>query len=322
METSNIDLAETIAVVTINWNGAGNTLACLAALRAGEGPSWRLYLVDNASTDNSLDRLRGLGDDVVLLTSPVNAGWTGGNNLGLRAALAAGHRHVFILNNDAFVERDTLARLLAAARSAGHPQPVLGAVHRGVEGNDYDFTTAVMDPKTGIPSWSDGPPEDKPLLPTAYIGGAAIFASREHFETIGLFDDRFYLNFDDTDWCRRAVSAGFPLLMVRDAAIRHVGSASIGGRQSPLQTYFLTRNRLLYAEKHCTPIERLRLLRRYVWQARDLTGDRSAGGWLFRLFGATDGIVEAFRRGLSDYLLRRFGDCPPEIRRLQAEYAR
>lgn len=307
-----------IAVVTINWNGWRLTLACLAALRASVGAEWHLFLVDNASDDDSRDHLRGLGDDVTLIEAPINGGWTGGNNIGLRHALAAGYRHLFLLNNDAFVEPDTLARLRDIAE--GFPneahRPILGPVHKGEATHDYDFTAATLDAKTGIPAWIPaealGPRLNQPLIETAYISGAAIFAGRHHFEAIGLLDDRFYLNFDDTDWCRRAVAAGFPLLMVRDAAIRHIGSASIGGRHSVLQTYFLTRNRLLFARKHCSRIERLRVLRRCLWQARDLGG--GGAGWLPRLLRAPDGPPAAFRRGLLDYARRRFGDCPPEIR--------
>ena len=316
-----------IAVVTINWNGWANTLGCLDALRAGHPSNWHLFIVDHASTDDSLARLTGLGDDVTLIPSATNGGWTGGNNLGVSKALAAGFEWLFILNNDAFVEPDTLERLLAEARTQAErgAWPVLGPVHRGDELHDYDFVGSVTDPKTGIPIWIDAalhPDLPARLTPTSYVSGAGIFVNRRHFEQIGLFDDRFYLNFDDTDWCRRASALGFPLLMLADATIRHIGSASIGGRQSPLQTYFMTRNRMLFAEKHCSWRERLRLARRYVWQARELTGQDNVFGWLPRLLQARDGAAAAFRTGLLDYVGRRFGDCPDAVRRWQSAASR
>ena len=312
-----------IAVVTINWNGWANTLECLAALRASVGTKWHLYVVDNASTDDSLARLADLGDDATLIASPVNGGWTGGNNVGVKAALAGGHEWLFILNNDAFVEPDTLALLLAEAeaQAARDVWPILGPIHRGDSLRAYDFIGSGTDPKTGIPGWIDAAANPEPagrLTSTSYVSGAGMFASRRHFEIVGLFDDRFYLNFDDTDWCRRAVKLGFPLLMLADASIRHIGSASIGGRESPLQTYFMARNRLLYAEKHCTLAERLRLARRYIWQARAMTGKDNVLGWSSALLSAHDGTLAAFRRGLSDYAFRRFGDCPDVIRAWQS----
>ena len=319
-------LENTIAVVTINWNGWANTLDCLAALRASERAAWHLFIVDNASSDDSLAHLADLGDDVTLIASPVNGGWTGGNNLGVTTALSAGYDWLFILNNYAFVEPDTLERLLAEARAQAQHDvwPELGPIHRGDSLEDYDFIGSSTDPKTGIPGWIDAsahPGLPARLTPTSYVSGAGIFVNRRHFETIGLFDDRFYLNFDDTDWCRRAERLGYPLLMLADATIRHIGSASIGGRLSPLQTYFMTRNRLLFAEKHCTWRERLRLARRYVWQARELTGRDSAFRWLPLLLRARGNATAAFRTGLVDYAARRFGDCPAAIRRWQKAQA-
>src|SRR5688572_9260083 len=85
-----------VAVVTVNWNGWRNTLDCLAALRRTRDVSWRLIIVDNASTDGSAEKLSGLGEDVVLIRSDRNRGWTGGNNLGVEYALREGFGHIFL----------------------------------------------------------------------------------------------------------------------------------------------------------------------------------------------------------------------------------
>lgn len=318
-------MTEKVAVVTINWNAADLTLRCLAALRATQGASWHLYVVDNSSTDGSVDRLAealGDADDATLIRSPVNAGWTGGNNMGIARALADGYDALFILNNDAFVRADTLAQLLAVAHAHEGAPPVLGPVHVSAGSGRYDFRVSHREKKTGIPVWTAvedwGEETRRPTWPTAYVSGAGIFADRRHFDAVGMFDDRFFLNFDDTDWCTRAETAGFPLLMVRDAVIDHVGSASIGGVMSPLQTYFLTRNRLLYAEKHRPAVDRLRLARRQWWRARELGN----GHALRMLLPQRDPVAYAFRRGVLDYLARRFGDCPDSIRTAQRRVRR
>ena len=305
-----------VAVITINWNGWENTLACLDALHTSQGADWHLYIVDNGSTDDSLTNLRGLGERVTVIATGVNGGWTGGNNVGIERALASDAEFIFLLNNDAFVEPDTIATLISTFRSqAGPHAPVLGPIHRGLNSSAYDFHTAEADPRTGIPGWKPLSTGTEPpaLMETAYIGGAAMLAHRQHFEAVGLLDDRFYLNFDDTDWCMRVRSAGFPLLMVGSAVIRHIGSVSIGGRSSPLQMYFMSRNRLLFAEKHCTWSERLWLCKWYVVQARRLAKDGGSPRWITRLFAKT-GVIAAFRQGVADYLFRRFGDCPSKVR--------
>jgi GT2 family glycosyltransferase len=313
---------DSVAVVTINWNGWRHTLACLSALRGSVGANWHLFIVDNGSTDDSVARLKGLGADTTLIQSGANLGWTGGNNVALRKILDLNYEHIFVLNNDAAVHADTLSRLVAAS-SKCTPRPVLGAYHRGVKTSDYDFCGSHIEPRTGIPVWNDVRTCERPttgaLVDTAYIGGAALFAHVDHFRRVGLFDERFFLNFDDTDWCARARETGFPLKMVGGAVVDHEGSASIGGRYAPMQTYFLTRNKLLYAQKHATTIQRVRLMRHIVWQAKDMASGRGLRRY-FNALRALDGQAVAFRQGIADYFAGRFGDCPPIVRQLQAKH--
>ena len=315
--------ADAIAVVTVNWNRWDLTLRCLEALRRSKGAAWRLVIVDNGSTDDSLQHLRGRGDDAILIESPINGGWTGGNNLGVRAALAAGYRHIFVLNNDAFVEPDTLRVLMEVKAEVG--DAIIGPIHTDEFGQGLDYLGDTIDPTTGlsIPVSVDAAiPQILPrLIETSAIKGAGIFIDASQFARLGFFDDRFYLNFDETDWCFRARAAGFGLHMVTSAQIRHLGSASIGGRHSPLQTYFMTRNGLLFSEKHCTLKQRWRLFREQFWDATARWSQRNPAmasqsnlkqrlGMIF----SRDGHDAAYRLGVIHYLLRRFGDCPPIVR--------
>ena len=311
---------DSVAVVTVNWNGWRTTLACIEALRSGVGADWHLFLVDNASGDDSLAHLRGVGDDVTLIENPVNGGWTGGNNLGIERALAAGFRYLFILNNDAFVQPDTIARLVALHREAGE-RAIIGPVHLDGDGSAYDFVGTDINPRTGLPLWKSTDAAQVAAMPdlikTSTIKGAGIFVSAEQIARIGTFDDRFYLNFDETDWCYRARKAGYALYMAKSAAIRHMGSVSIGGLMSPLQSYFLARNGLLFARRHCNTSQKVQLLREYWWQARDLPRDDPARrGWFWRFLVSPSPAQTAFKRGMIDFVRGRFGDCPPAVRRL------
>jgi hypothetical protein len=307
-----------VAVVTVNWNGWKMTLEALNALRKTQGAAWHLVIVDNASSDDSSERLRNLGDDATLIKSPVNGGWTGGNNLGIQWAIAAGYRTIFILNNDALVEPNTIIRLIAA-REKGGRQAIVGPIHLDGEGHAYDFVGTDIDDRTGLPIWKSVDTVDVADLPnmitTSTIKGAGIMIGADQFARIGLFDERFFLNFDETDWCQRARSAGYDLYMVKDAPIRHLGSGSIGGHASPLQAYFLARNQLLFAQHHCTLVQRLRMMRNMWWEARDLPRDNpSRRGWFWRFLVSPSPAQRAWRIGIFHYLGRRFGDCPPMIR--------
>jgi len=312
-----------VAVVTINWNGWRNTLACLAALRATRGVAWRLIIVDNASTDESASHLVDLGDDVTTIWSPVNGGWTGGNNLGVAHALAAGYEHVLILNNDAFVEPDTLAEFLAAQAHA--PGGVLGGAMKSEDGHSDGPAGSVLNPKTGTVQWlrlADIELSENGLRPAAAVMGAAMFAHRDVFEAVGPFDDNFYLYYDEIDWCARANKLGHACFFAERATLRHVGAASTGGMDSPLVGYFMTRNSLLFVERHSTGRQRLTMARIVLGRIRQDAKAIGAGWWPLTLLTASEPRLLARRRGVIDYLTRRFGDCPASVRQLQKAWRR
>ena len=87
---------------------------------------------------------------------------------------------------------------------------------------------SLTDPATGIPSWDPtlDPAREPELIPTAFVHGAALFAHNSVFKRIGKFDEQFFLNFDETDWCFRARDAGHQLLVAKDAIVIHDGKCS------------------------------------------------------------------------------------------------
>ena len=307
---------DAVAVIAVNWNQWRLSLDCLASLRETVGAEWHLFLVDNASSDGSREHLTDLGPGVTVIHSEVNGGWTGGNNLGIRVALDAGYERFFILNNDARVRPDTIAKLLDAAQ--GDPMPIIGPIHLDGTGDKLDFIGATINPHHGLADFMPVEGVNRSSLParypTAYIKGAALLVTREHLDRIGPFDDRFYLFFDETDWCFQARKLGYPVLMTSEAEIIHIGSASIGGILSPLNIYFHARNSMLFGERHCTLRQRWRqavALARWVSRLTPEIKTRRRVRAL--LFGRSKPAI-AMRHGVRDYFLRRFGDCPPFIR--------
>ncbi len=301
-----------IAVVVVNWNGWRDTLEALRSLRASAYPHWTFYIVDNASSDGSARELAAHAPEARLIRNVANQGFAGGCNTGIAAALADGTDAVFLLNNDALVQPDTLGSLASASQA--RPDAVLGAVVRYKGSGELQFFGSRMDAGTGAPVWFREPADEGELghmlIPTDFVFGAALFAPARVFERVGLFDERFFLTYEETDWCYRARAAGSACFVVRDAVVEHVGSASLGSAASPLQAYFLQRNRLLFWEKHVGPRRLLQGMR------ADLRWFRAGAG------GASGPTRRALVIAWRDYLLRRFGDCPPAIRRLNAERPR
>ncbi len=104
-----------VVVVILNWNNAPATLACLDSVAQVEYPNYRVLVVDNGSEDGSVDQIRTVWPEVELLETGANLGYAGGNNVGIRCALAMGAEYICLLNNDVVVEPTFLRELVRAA---------------------------------------------------------------------------------------------------------------------------------------------------------------------------------------------------------------
>jgi GT2 family glycosyltransferase len=302
---------ETTAVIIVNWNGWRDTLEASASLIKWGGPNAKLILVDNASTDDSVVRLRKQLPTAELIANSVNAGFAGGCNLGIRRALELGCKYVFLLNNDAIIGPKTVSELIIASKRL-NDCAILGSVVRYTNARGYQFFGSQRIEATGQPRWFEYTRDHAqltcPLIESDFILGAALFAPSEIFRDVGEFDERFYLTYEDVDLCYRARARGIRSFVVTSSEVEHYASATMGPVEAPLQSYFLARNELLFIEKHCNRSLRLvmhaRRLRRLIWRISQATVAR-------RL---SDPSTIAMICGFRDYGLRRFGDCPRRIR--------
>jgi len=323
-------------VVVLNWNGLADTLACLHSLRALRYTNRRIVVVDNGSTDGSVVALRALASDrsIDLVESDTNLGYAGGNNLGIGYALDRGADFILVLNNDATADSMLLDELLGAAErypEAGCFGPWIFYMHDPKRlwfakaewsSDSFAFTLPGMGQlATEVPAETTG---------TDYVCGAALFFRANVVRQVGLLDERYFLVYEESDWCYRARRAGFGCLTVPAARVWHNVSASFGGDGTPLRTYFSTRNKLLWGETHVSRREFFgiarriarRLYPRFVIDRRP--GIPTARVWLWAYIGfirdvsrmINDPLEVARRRAVADYVLRRFGDCPPKIRAL------
>jgi cellulose synthase/poly-beta-1,6-N-acetylglucosamine synthase-like glycosyltransferase len=106
-----------VYIVILNWNGYLDTLRCVASLEQQQFTNFRILIIDNGSTDGSIEVLRGLGDRVCLIENSNNLGYTGGNNRAMREAFDRGADYVWLFNNDAVAEPDTLIRMVDACEA-------------------------------------------------------------------------------------------------------------------------------------------------------------------------------------------------------------
>jgi GT2 family glycosyltransferase len=241
-----------VLAIVLNWRSAADTIECITALRRQSYPDCQVLIVDNGSPDHSADRLRAALPDVELLALDDNLGYAAGNNRGLAHALRLGYAYAWILNPDTRVAPDTLAALVDAAES--HPRAALlgptvymrHAPDRILSAGGILRDGCVADHR-GTGETDAG--QFDALTEVDFVTGCCILARRQAVETIGLLDERFYLYQEEVDWCRRSRDAGFAVLHVPAARVWHPDTLSRDAL-SPLVTYYIARNTLLFARKH------------------------------------------------------------------------
>lgn len=311
------DDAALVGVVLVNWNGWRHTLAACRSLALSDYPALKIIVVDNASSDDSLKQLRVHLPGIEIIAYPVNAGFAGGCNVGIARARQSGCAYIFLLNNDALADNHTVSNLVEASK-AKNDGALLGSAVLHVGSGKYQFfgarATALADRHDWYTADADGARLDQDLIESDFILGAALFMPARLLDRIGVFDERFFLNFEETDLCTRARALGIPSFVVPASRVLHHASTTLGAYNAPLQAYFLTRNGLLFAKLHATRAQRRRVARArladFYWSLRK---SWEAGHFM-------DMPTRAIGRALWDYAMGRFGDCPAAIRRYDARY--
>ena len=245
-----------VFIIILNWNGWRDTLECLESLKKIDYPNYEILVVDNGSTDESVERLNKYikTTDYCLLTTPSNLGFAGGNNIGIRYALEKKTDYVLLLNNDTIVSQEFLRKLV----EIGERNEKIGILGPKI----YFYN----EPKRiwfagGRVNWLynkgtmrgygelDKSQFDSPDYRTVdYITGCCLLIKRQVIEKIGLMSEDYFLYYEDVDWSLKAQSAGFKCIFVPAAKIWHKGSKS-SVEFSASYIYYHIRNGLILAAR-------------------------------------------------------------------------
>ena len=246
-----------LSVITVDYNGFQDTCDLLDSLPSD--PRLEVIVVDNASREDEAARIASRYPHVRTLRSPENLGFAGGNNLGIRAARG---RYLFFVNNDTVFLTDP-----AQKQGLAYFQPLLDRLasspHIGVvcpkirfAWGDHPLQFAGYTPLSPITlrnhSIGFGQPDEGQFdtpHPTPYAHGAAMMVKREALERTGLMPECYFLYYEELDWSMMFARQGYTLWYEPSVTIYHKESQSTG-QDSPLKTYYITRNRLLLARRN------------------------------------------------------------------------
>jgi GT2 family glycosyltransferase len=290
-----------VAILTVNTDGGDFIGEFAKSLAKITYPNYRLIVVDNASTDDSLQILEGLRTDAVIIRNETNLGFTGGCNRGFEYCLDHSFDYVLILNGDVIVEPNFLNHLVTTADARTMTAPKSYLYHHPGRLDDsvgqFDWTRGVW--KRRILGKPPSPEFDRArAVDSANL--SCLLVPTGLLRDVGLLDDNFFIYYDDTDFVKRARDKGYRVWFAPEAVIYHHKGATIGGSRTPFGLYYLTRNRPYLIRKHIrSPLRRAffwayylssRLMRLAVLLAR----------------GRSD-LARAMLRGLVDYWRGRMG---------------
>lgn len=251
-----------VAVVILNFKLKDQTIECVKSVQKSSLSVDRLIVVDNNSQDGIEEEIKKMSG-ITFIQSGDNLGYSGGNNIGIKKALEKSDIDwIFILNPDTVIKKDTIKILVGEASdyNAGIAGPKIYFTNSKkiwYAGGNFDLAN-VLGSHRGVDEEDKGQYDE--TSETDYVTGAAMLVKKEVFEKIGLLDERYFLYYEDSDFCYRAKMVGFKIIYVPEALVYHA-NAQTTGLGSPRQDYYITRNRMLFASKFLSIRTRFALFR-------------------------------------------------------------
>lgn len=247
----NTQMHPSVGIIILNWNGCEDTLECLQSLARDQYPNKHLIIVDNGSTDNSVASIQQAFPAVEIITTGINLGFTGGNNIGIRRALEAGNEYIYLLNNDTVSDPGALTTLMKTAITTEGFGLLAPAIYYYEEPQTIWFGGSVLDLARGsathhcphCPGTAHSPSD----LP--WTSGCAMLMPADVARKLSGFDERFFLNWEDVELSLRVVQSGWRIGLVPEARIYHKVSRSFRGI-GPIGFYYHVRNNLLLLRLH------------------------------------------------------------------------
>ena len=308
-----------LTVIILNWNGTKDTKECLQSLQKQTDPNFSTIVLDNGSIDRSIDYLEKEFPFVTWIFNSQNDGFAKGNNIAILKAIEQGSDAVFLLNNDTVLDEKCIEVLKNCFIK--NPNVLYGCQVRNYFQKDlldhiggiFNLSTLNFD-LVGKNCHYEKFIKDNFTLD--YLSGCSLLIPTHVFSSIGFLDERFFLIWEEADFCMRAKRNNFFLEYSSEAIIYHKVSQSFQGKAH--QHYFWWRNRLLFLKKHSDLISKtkqkmhlgfevLKLVRHYISKSIQYFFSNNEKKQL--LINKID-AYKASLRGVLDFFDGRFGSAP------------
>lgn len=244
-------LVPRVSILTVQYQQLEMTLQFLESISQIEYANYEVIVVDNGSDFDAKAAIHKHFPEITVVVSPENLGFAGGNNLGLKHCTG---EFILFINNDTEVAPDFLDFMIQYGKSV----PNLGMMSPRIQyfqpkgiiqyaGSTELNTFTLRNRSLGYGQEDKG--QFNRSYPTAFVHGAAMLVPRSVLSDVGLMEDRFFLYYEEYDWCARIKAKGYAVYYCGDALVYHKESMSVG-KQSPLKIFYMTRNRVWFAVRN------------------------------------------------------------------------
>ena len=241
-----------LSIITINYNGLKDTCELIGTLPL-EDKSIEVIVIDNASAQDEATIIKERFPQVKVIRSKENLGFAGGNNLGIKAAQG---KYLFFLNNDILLKpqvsdfRPLIARLKSSPKiGIVCPKIKFSWGNQLIQFASYTPLSPITMRNKAIGCGEVDHGQFDTPHPTPYAHGAAMMIKREVIEKAGLMPECYFLYYEELDWSMMIRHAGYEIWYEPTCTVFHKESQTTG-QNSPLRTYYITRNRLLFAQRN------------------------------------------------------------------------
>ncbi|MCP4438421.1 MAG: glycosyltransferase family 2 protein [Aureispira sp.] len=243
-----------VSIITVNYNQFEFTVAMIESLSQLTYPNVEIIVVDNASTEDVLwDSIKSASVEIIYAER--NLGFAGGNNLGIKKAKG---KYLLFLNNDTTVVPDLLEPLVQFCENNSN----VGAVGPQIVYADHpsriQFSGSRLNRYTSQIKWMNldlAVENHKDIVELSdLVHGAAMLVPTKVIKEVGMMSEEFFLLYEEFDWCERMKEAGYSLFYIGASKVFHKVSMTM--KNSPIKSYYMTRNRILFIQRNFTGLQR------------------------------------------------------------------
>jgi len=246
------DTPPLVSIIGLNWNNMVVTCDLLRSIKAhGTYPNMEIIIVDNGSNEDPTKSCKDIYPESKIILTRKNLGFAGGNNVGIKAATGD---YIFIVNNDTEFTPFIIEGLLEIFQKYPDAGIVSPKFHyffhkETIEYAGYHAVNIFSGRNSMIGCGEKDNGQYNHIQVTNYAHGGAMMVSRKVIEEVGLLPELFFLYYEEFDWCEQIKRKGYKVYYQPASLIYHKESMTTG-KSSPLKTYYLTRNRILFMRRN------------------------------------------------------------------------